>query len=63
MPGEIEIISLVVRWHLILNVPDQRDAHFCRVVTTKNVAHELSFDLDLDLRWISRQWTIQVAPY
>ena len=42
-------ILLVVRWHLVLNVPDQGHAHLRRVVSAKNIAHELGLHLHLDL--------------
>jgi len=47
------VSSLIIRRHLVLNVADQGNAHLCRVVTTKNIARELSLDLHLNLEWIN----------
>ena len=43
--------SFIVRWHFILNVTDKRHSHLGRVVTAKDVAHKVCFDLHLHLKY------------
>lgn len=41
--------SLILRWHLVLNVSYQRHSHLRRVVTTEHIAHKVRLDLHLNL--------------
>lgn len=49
MPTVRMSILLIIRRHLVLDVPDQADTHLCRVVAAQDVADKLSFDLHLNL--------------
>lgn len=40
---------LIIRRELILNEPNQRDAHFRRVIASQHIADEVNFYLHLDL--------------
>lgn len=39
----------IIRRHLILDIPDERDSHLCRIVAAKHITHEVSLDLHLHL--------------
>jgi hypothetical protein len=46
------VSSLVIWWHLIIDEPYQRYAHLSRVVTSQNIANEMTLDLHRDLHYV-----------
>lgn len=48
----------IVRWHLVVNVSDQRYPHLCSIITPQNIADEVGFDLHVYLMCVSSLRTI-----